>query len=102
MQALIVRIFHAIEFSFVYLWEVIKTNMMVAYDVLTPTHRMHPAMIEVDVKGLSDRELLVYSNLITMTPGTLSVDVSEDQEKLLVHAMYSKDPDALTEEINTT
>ena len=102
MRSWIIRIIHVIEFLMVYLWEVIKSNLQVAYDVVTPTHRMKPAMIEVDIKGLSDRELLAYSNLITMTPGTLSVDVTEKRDKLLIHAMYSENPDDLAQEINKT
>ena len=102
MPAFIRRLLHIIEFSFVYIWEVIKSNFEVAYDVLTPQDKMKPAMINVDIEGLSDRELLAFSNLITMTPGTLSVDVDEDKKTLLVHAMYAENPEALAKDINTT
>ncbi|MGB0369908.1 MAG: Na+/H+ antiporter subunit E [Opitutales bacterium] len=90
------------EFSIVYIGEVLKSNFEVAYDVLTPVDRMKPAMIKVDVEGLSDRELLAFSNLITMTPGTLSVDVCEERKSILVHAMYSENPKELAQDINET
>ncbi|MEM7673485.1 MAG: Na+/H+ antiporter subunit E [Verrucomicrobiota bacterium] len=100
MRAIILRLFHIIEFSFAYIWEVFRSNIEVAFDVMTPRHRMKPAMIEIEIGDLSDRELLALSNLITMTPGTLSIDVTENREKLLIHAMYAEDPEALSKEIS--
>jgi multicomponent Na+:H+ antiporter subunit E len=75
-----------------YLWEVLISNLRVALDVLTPRHRMQPAFLQVNVEGFTDRQLLAMANLLTMTPGTLSVDVSPDGKCLLVHAMYVDDP----------
>lgn len=90
------------EFALVYLREVIKSNLSVAMDVLTPSHRMKPAKIELFVGDLSERQLLAYTNLITMTPGTLSLDVSPDRQKLLIHAMYVDSPEAVVREMEST
>lgn len=85
------RFIALIEFMGFYLWEVVLSNLRVAYDVLTPTHHMKPEFIRVDVTGMTDTQLMAVANLITMTPGTLSVDVTEDQNELIVHAMYVND-----------
>ncbi|WP_269539455.1 Na+/H+ antiporter subunit E [Cerasicoccus fimbriatus] len=90
------------EFVLVYLREVIKSNLSVAMDVLTPSHRMKPAKVELFVGDLSERQLLAYTNLITMTPGTLSLDVSPDRQKLLIHAMYVDSPEAVVREMEST
>jgi multicomponent Na+:H+ antiporter subunit E len=82
------RIFHSIRFLFFYISEVVKSNLRVAYDVLTPTHGMKPGIIAVDVEGMTDRQLLFMANLITMTPGTLGLHLSPDHSKLYIHAMY--------------
>jgi len=74
-----------------YLREVLLSNLRVAYDVLTPRLQRRPAIITVDIEGLSDQQLIALTNLITMTPGTLSLDVSEDHRVLFVHAMYVDD-----------
>ncbi|MBW3600685.1 MAG: Na+/H+ antiporter subunit E, partial [Planctomycetes bacterium] len=43
----------------------------------------------------TDDEITLLANLITLTPGTLSLDVSEDRKTLFVHAMYIEDPEKL-------
>lgn len=87
------------EFFLIYLREVVKSNIAVALDVITPAHRMQPAKVELDVSDLTDRQLLAYTNLITMTPGTLSLDVSSDRQTLLIHAMYVDSPEELVAEL---
>lgn len=85
----IMRIFYSIELLAFYLYEVVLSNVKVAFDVLTPTHRMSPEMIKIEITGLTDRQILAASNLITMTPGTLSLDVNENRSHLKVHCMYA-------------
>ena len=47
----------------------------------------------------SDLEILLVTNLISLTPGTLSLDVTPDRKTLIVHAMFADDPDALIAEL---
>ena len=78
-----------IGFGFFYLKEVVVSNLRVAADIVTPQHLMKPEILEVDVSNLTPRQLFVASNLITMTPGTLSLDVVDDT--LFIHGMYCVD-----------
>ncbi len=94
------RIIYAIELLAFYLYEVVVSNIRVAYDVLTPTHLMHPKMIEVNISDLTDRQLLAAANLVTMTPGTLSLDVNEARTHLKVHCMYGDEATASDIETN--
>lgn len=82
-----------------YLWELLVSNAIIAYDVLTPTHYMRPGVIGIPIEAETDLEITVLANLITMTPGTLSLDISPDRKTLYVHAMYIKDPDQLRADI---
>lgn len=82
-----------------YLWELVKSNAIIAYDVLTPTHHMKPGVIGIPIKAQTDLEITALANLITMTPGTLSLDISPDRKTLYVHAMYIRDPEALRRDI---
>lgn len=84
-------LFRALGFFLFYLREVLLSNAQVAYDVLTPRFRMRPAIVAIDLEDISDQELIALANLITMTPGTLSIDVSDDHRQLFVHAMYVDD-----------
>lgn len=82
-----------------YLWELAKSNAIIAYDVLTPTHHMKPGVIGIPIEAKTDLEITALANLITMTPGTLSLDISPDRKTLYVHAMYIPDPEELRREI---
>lgn len=76
-------------------YELLVSSLAVAIDVLTPRHRSRPAIIEVPLDVKTDAGILLVTNLISLTPGTLSLDVSEDRKTLLVHAMFAGDHDAL-------
>lgn len=77
-----------IKFILFYLFELFRSNLVIAWDIVTPTHYMRPGVIAIPLEAKTDVEITVLSNLITMTPGTLSLDVSEDRKVLYVHAMY--------------
>lgn len=90
------RVFGIIRFFFFYVGEVVLSNLRVAYDAVTPTHLMKPAFLAIPLdEGMTDFHIYLLSNLITMTPGTLSLDISSDRRVLYLHAMYVKDPEAL-------
>lgn len=76
-------------------YELIKSSVDVAWDVLTPRARAKPSLVSMPLDAKSDLEILLVTNLISLTPGTLSVDVTEDRSTLIVHAMFAEDPDAL-------
>lgn len=75
-------------FAVTYLWDLFLANMRVAYDVITPRHYMKPGVIAVPLEVRTDAEIILLSNLITLTPGTLSLDLSQDRRILYVHFMY--------------
>ncbi|WP_290652773.1 Na+/H+ antiporter subunit E [Aquisalimonas sp.] len=89
------KIPQVIGFTLFYLWELIRSNMRVAYEVLTPTHYMRPGVIGLPLMTQSDAAVTLLANLISMTPGTLSIDVSNDNRMLYIHAMHIDDEDAL-------
>ena len=74
-----------------FVWELIKANLRVAYDVVSPWQRMRPGVVAVPLDVKSEPEITLLANLITLTPGTLSLDVSTDRKVLYVHSMYIDD-----------
>ena len=80
-------------FSFVgyFIRELILSNIEVAIDIVTPLWRMKPGVIRFKTSGLNDLEITALANLISLTPGTLVLDVSEDKSTLFVHAMFLHD-----------
>jgi len=88
------------KFALHYLKEVLVANLYIAWDILTPRLRARPAFIELEIGELSDLQVLLLTNLITMTPGTLSFDISADRRRLLLHLLYPRrDPDELRREL---
>ncbi|AHE97635.1 Na+/H+ antiporter subunit E [Thioalkalivibrio paradoxus] len=88
-------------FGFVgyFFWELLLSNLRVAYDVLTPTHHMSPGVIAMPLDAKTDGEITIVANLISLTPGTLSLDVSSDKKVLYIHVMYLDDRDAVIRSI---
>ncbi|MDK2847133.1 MAG: multicomponent Na+:H+ antiporter subunit [Desulfuromonadales bacterium] len=74
-----------------FLVELILASLRVAYDVLTPRHHMRPAVLGIPLDLEGDLEITFFANIITLTPGTLSLDVSSDRKTLYIHAMYIDD-----------
>ena len=72
--------------------ELIKSSMIVAWEVITPGNRAQPNIIEVTLSCQHEIERTVLANLISLTPGTLSVDFNKKDNTLLVHVMFAQDP----------
>lgn len=88
------RIPKLLRFAFFYARELAVANARVAFDVVTPRHRSRPAIIAVPLEARTDVEILFLANLITLTPGSLVLDLSEDRRTLYVHGMFVDDADA--------
>ena len=87
----VAKVPRAISFFFYFNRELLLSNLKVAYDVLTPTHHMRPGVIAVALEAKLDGEITILANLISLTPGTLSLDVSSDRKVLYIHVMYLTD-----------
>ena len=87
----IVRIIRAVLFIFYYLKELVLSSLYVAYDIITPKDLMKPGIVEVPVDLKNDTAIIAFANLISMTPGSLTMDMSPDKKKIYVHAMYLHD-----------
>jgi len=95
----VARIPKAIRFLGFFIRELVRSNLRVAYDVITPTHLMRPAIIELPLRARNEGEITVLANLISLTPGSLSLSVSDDQKSLYVHVMYLDDEQATLREL---
>lgn len=89
------RVYYWLKLIVLFLYELIVSSLQVTWDVVTPRHRARPAIIDMPLDVKSDTGILLVTNLISLTPGTLSIDVSEDRKTLKVHAMFADDPDAV-------
>jgi multicomponent Na+:H+ antiporter subunit E len=85
------KVRQTLGFLLFFLRELVKANLVMAHDMVTPTHHMHPGVVAIPLEAKTDTEITMLANLITLTPGTLSLDVSTDRRTLYVHAMYLGD-----------
>ncbi len=98
-QAYTPRVWRTLRFTGFFLWEMFLSNLQIAYDVLT--HRLYarPQIIAVPLDTRTAAEITLLANFLTLTPGTLSLDVSTDRQTLYVHAMYVKDRERFIDEV---
>jgi multicomponent Na+:H+ antiporter subunit E len=87
------RVLYWVRFIFWFIRELFISSLRVAVDVLTPAHRMNPGVIGVPLDVTTDAEITFVANTISLTPGTLSLDVSQDRKTLYIHAMYIRGGD---------
>lgn len=75
------------RFLLFFLKELIVANLRVAYHVITPKSSFKPGILAVDLEWANDLERTLVANVITLTPGSFSVDISPDRRYLYVHVM---------------
>ncbi len=76
-----------------FIWECIKANIDVAFRVAHPDLPIHPGIVKVKTTLKSDTALTFLANSITLTPGTMSVDIDEENKVLYIHWIDVKDKD---------
>lgn len=84
-----------VEFVGYFGGQLVLSSLRVAVDIVTPRHRSRPGILAVPLDAESDAEITLLANLVSLTPGSLSLDVSEDRRTLFVHVMFLDDPETL-------
>ncbi|MFP4025651.1 MAG: Na+/H+ antiporter subunit E [Thiohalospira sp.] len=94
------RYFWLIVYLFIFIWECIKANFDVAYRVLHPAMPIKPGIVKVKLNLKTNIAKTILANSITMTPGTISVDIIDDI--IYVHWIYvsSEDPEVYSQKIS--
>lgn len=96
---ILIKAYYFIEFVLFYLSKLVQSNLYIAYDILTPNIKSYPGFINVPLIIQSDFGLLLFSNLLSMTPGTLSIDIDSDKNEIKVHVLYNKNQSVVLNEI---
>ena len=93
------KVWQVVSFAGFFIWQLVLANLRVTYEILTPTHTMRPAVVAVPLDVNRPAAVTLLANLITLTPGTLSLDVAADGKMLYVHAMHVQDANSFRQEI---
>ena len=98
-QERVSRAWRLLPFAGVVLGDIVTANLRVARAVLSPADRLRPGFVRVPLDLRSDVGIAVLANTISLTPGTLSADLTEDRKALLIHYLDESDPQALVADI---
>jgi multicomponent Na+:H+ antiporter subunit E len=77
----------------VFIYEMIVANLQLARDILRPAPPFKPGFISFDVRDLPPVETVLLANMISLTPGTVTVDSDDDGYTLYIHTVYAQDPE---------
>lgn len=94
----VIRVLKGIELAFYFLYELVISSIRVAREVVTVRTYSRPGILAIPLDVRSDLGITLLANLISLTPGSLSLEVSPDRRILYVHVMFIDD--AETERAN--
>lgn len=94
------RLWGLFVFGGYFLYILVKANLDVAWEIITPGYGMKPRMIRYDVKGMTPIQVTTLANAITLTPGTLSADINDAGDTLYIHAMYAEQKSDATKDLD--
>jgi multicomponent Na+:H+ antiporter subunit E len=95
------KIIHAVNLAVYFGWALIVANIKVAMDVARPHTTIRPAVVAIPLDVTSDAEILLLSMLINITPGSVTIDLSDDRRTLYVHVMHMTTVEASRNDIKT-
>lgn len=80
-------------------YEMVISVARVVWDVVTPTHLSEPDIVYVPLDVNSDIEITLLANMVSLTPGSLTLDITDDKGFMVVHAMFAPEHEKVIREI---
>ena len=87
------------ELLFVFLADLLRANIRMAITILSPRMKLAPAVVAVPLILKTEAAIVLLANLMTLTPGTLSLDVSTDRQVLYVHTVFLTDTEQFRQQV---
>lgn len=85
------KVFKTVALAWYFIKELILASLKVAYDIITPDFLLKPGIVAFPLSAKSDLEITLLANMVSLTPGTLSMSISEDRKILYIHSLYVTD-----------
>ena len=95
-----ISLYHLIVLCLYTIWELLKSSVQVSWDILTPSDKSQPKLIKVALYEHHPIAISMLMNLISLTPGTLAIDIENENEALIVHIMFSQNEEYIASFIN--
>lgn len=93
------KIVFTIDLAANYLISLTKSNLLMARTILSVRVVTNPGFIQVPIKLKSHAGILLFSNLVSMTPGTLTADISHEMDMITVHILFKESKDEIMNDI---
>jgi multicomponent Na+:H+ antiporter subunit E len=93
------RLARAVEFAAWFAGQLVLSSVRVAQDIVTPRQRARPGIVAVPLDVETDAAITLLANLVSLTPGSLSLEVSEDRRTLFVHVMFLDDVETVRRQV---
>lgn len=94
------RLLPMIPYMILVIWDILVANVQVAWIVLTrPNSKLRPAWVVIPLELRQPEAISILAGTITLTPGTVSADLSSEGHSLLVHTLDTDDPEAVRDQI---
>jgi multicomponent K+:H+ antiporter subunit E len=90
-----------LKYLLVVLWDILVANVVVAKLILSPNRTLQPGFFVIDLDARHPLAISLLANTISLTPGTVSCDLSKDRKQLLVHALHLEDEAGTIADIKT-
>lgn len=96
------RLGKMVVYSVIVIWDIVVANIQVAWIVITvPNAKLKPAWIVVPLKLKQPEAITLLAGTITLTPGTVSADLSDEGHSLLVHVLHTENPEGVRDDIKS-
>ncbi len=80
-------------------WKLVVASMVVSWDIVTPTQRARQGVIAIELRSSSDRVTAIIANIISLTPGSLTLEIAHDDHQLFVHVLHLNDREEVVADI---
>lgn len=84
------------------LWSLVKSNLFLAWEIVTPTNTIATGVVDVPLRSASPAIAMAVSNVVTLTPGTVTVGISDDSSTLTVAVLHLDDPEQVRDGVART
>lgn len=93
------RVPKIIMFILYFIYDMIRANIEVTREIITPKLNMAPGIIAYRHSFRTDFEITMFTNMVALTPGTMVLKISEDKKILYIHSLYLKDKEKFIEKM---
>lgn len=82
-----------------FVWKLVEASVIVGWEVLTPQNRINEGIVAIPIRGISDTLTTLVANAISLTPGTLTLEIRQRPTVLYVHVLHLDDVDAVRRDV---